>query len=220
MQLHRASGTSDWVTVKPAERNFWQRLAAGSGGVLTPGNAITIAGLLAVAYGIRLIADGSYASGLGWIVGGRLADLLDGLLAENTGTKSPLGEALDATCDKLGTIATLVVLIIQNILPWWLALVLLLPHAVISAVSLAAKFQGRQPHPSRLGKISMALLWSAIVLLVVWQLPRFQHYTFGPDTPGWAVFTAIFINAVAAASAICGFVAMAGYVRAYVRRKA
>lgn len=167
MKLHRAKSRPDWKTVNQRARNFWQQTAASTKGVVTPGNIISVTGFMMVIAGLVAVAAERYWLGFTILALGRLGDVLDGWLAEITGTKSPLGEAVDATLDKAGTFITLVVLFTLQIVPGWILLLLMAPHLIISLITLLALRRGNRPHPSRMGKNSMALAWVALIGFVL-----------------------------------------------------
>ncbi len=201
MNLHRASATPEWATVPATEQNSWQRIAAKTGGVVTPGNILTMAGFgLAIAGLAALLAE-HYWLGLAGLTAGRLLDIADGMAANFTGTKSPLGELLDASVDKLITLLTIIVLGVTGLVFWWVLLLLLLPHFVITIISAQAFVAGQRLHPSRAGKLSMALIWIAIVCLIL----------------AYAVSSSPIIELVSyilgGISVALGFIATLGYVR-------
>jgi cardiolipin synthase len=167
MELHRSSKRPDWAKVAQRRRNWWQQLARRTNGIVTIGNAVTVAGLLIVAVGLWLVLRGNYGYGLALIAVGRFCDLLDGWLANYTGTKSPLGEIVDATADKLETLGAAIVLVVVGLLPWWLAGAVIALQFVIALVSRIAWGRGRTLHPSRLGKLSMAAAWLGLVLFIL-----------------------------------------------------
>ena len=167
MNLHRTSGRPEWQQVTPDKRNTWQRVAARSGGLLAPANIVTLAGFVMVLVALWLIAAEDPLWGLLLLAAGRLLDIVDGLVADATGTKSPMGEILDATADKVGTLLTIAILTFEAILPWWAALLLLIPQLVTTAISLAAKRQRRPLHPSQIGKYSMFVAWLALLGFVL-----------------------------------------------------
>jgi len=133
---------------------------------------------------------------------GRLCDLLDGWLADKTGTKSPLGEKLDAGFDKLITLIALPALVVATVLSWWGAILLALPHVAIAAVSAVMLRKGRAPHPSRAGKLSMAAAWATICLAVL----SAALYPYA-DYVTWLAY------AMGAASIVLGLAAAGGYAR-------
>lgn len=167
MNLHRSSNQPDWEALAPSQYNLWQRLAATTHGFITPGNIITVVGLILVVVGLAGLWRQNYWPGLATIAIGRGFDLLDGLAAEATGTKSPLGETFDATADKLGTFLALLTLPIVGLAPWALIAALAAPHIIISVIAYRAERGGHRLHPSRLGKLSMAAAWISLLALIV-----------------------------------------------------
>ena len=163
MNLHRTSGTPDWATVKAADRNVFQNMAAATGGIVSPANIITVIGLGMVIYGLVSILQQQFWAGLVLLVSGRLLDIVDGLVAEATHTKSPLGELFDAAADKIGTLLTIVVLLFADITHWWVIMALIAPQILITLVILYKKSKGIGVHPTRQGKLSMAAAWAGIV---------------------------------------------------------
>ena len=163
MNLHRTSGTPDWATVKEADRNVFQNMAAATGGIVSPANIITVIGLGMVIYGLVSILQQQFWAGLVLLVSGRLLDIVDGLVAEATHTKSPLGELFDAAADKIGTLLTIVVLLFADITHWWVIMALIAPQILITLVILYKKSKGIGVHPTRQGKLSMAAAWAGIV---------------------------------------------------------
>ncbi|MNH75264.1 CDP-alcohol phosphatidyltransferase [compost metagenome] len=167
MNLHRTSGAPDWVNVKVADRNVFQNVAAATGGILSPANVITVIGLGLVMYGLLVIMQQEFWMGLVFLAVGRLLDIVDGLVAEATYTKSPLGELFDAVADKIGTLFTIAVLLIAGVTHWWVIMMLIVPQIAIALLILYKKSKGISVHPSRQGKLSMAAAWIGIVGLLL-----------------------------------------------------
>lgn len=166
MDLHRATGKPDWETIKPADRSAIQNIAAATRGVITPPNIISIIGLGLVIYGVIALTQQHFWVGIAALVIGRLLDIVDGLVAQATGTKSALGELVDASIDKIGTILTIAVLFVIAPDYWLLITALLLPQVIIPFISLYKKQKKAAIHPTRQGKLSMASLWVAIAGLI------------------------------------------------------
>lgn len=95
---------------------------------------------------------------------GRAADIGDGMAAEATGTKSPIGEAVDVLIDKAETAAALPVLVKAGVLPKPAAGSIFIQNAANAAFSTVAKRRGIELHPSREGKLSTAGQWTSIGL--------------------------------------------------------
>jgi phosphatidylglycerophosphate synthase len=167
MQLHRTSGKPDWKSVAPGRRNRWQRAGSATHSVVTPGNIATAVGFVLVLYGLWQLLHHHYIVGGVALAIGRGLDVVDGWLAESTGTKSPLGELLDASIDKVGTILTIIVFFAAGLAPWWALVALLTPHVIISLITFVLLQKGRRLHPTREGKLSMATAWVSLVGFIV-----------------------------------------------------
>lgn len=167
MNLHRVSGKSDWENVALSDRNLWQKVAAATRGIVSPANIITLVGLGIVIYGLGAIFAQQMLVGLVALVIGRLLDIVDGVVAEATHTKSTVGELFDAAVDKIGTLLTVVVLIVADITYWWVIVALILPQIIIPLVILYKKYKGVRVHPTRQGKLSMAAIWGGIAGLLL-----------------------------------------------------
>jgi phosphatidylglycerophosphate synthase len=164
VQLHRTTGKPDWVAVPPQRRSIWQRLAVRTVGVLTPSNVVTAVGFALVLLGLQAILNQHYLRATILLAVGRFCDILDGWLAEVTGTKSPLGELLDAAVDKILTILTVAVFFAAHIAPVWVLVALVAPHVLIASIMLAWRLRNVAFHPSVYGKLSMAGVWISLVL--------------------------------------------------------
>lgn len=167
VKLHHTTGVPDWLQQKPASRNYWQRLAATTSGVITPANVASFLGLVIVFYGISLLRTHEFALAALVVAVGRGFDVVDGFVAEHTGTKSPLGEAVDAVCDKLGTIAVLTAVGVEHIVPWWVVIVVALHHAVNSIVAYISWRRKLAMRPTLAGKLATALEWLALCAFMV-----------------------------------------------------
>lgn len=167
MNLHRASTKPDWEQVSDTERTSIQRMAAATHGIVTPPNIITAVGLVLVLYGLWHIIHEEGFIGVCIVAFGRLLDVVDGMVAELTKTKSLLGEMSDAVADKIGTLLTVAALFVVDAAPWWAILMLVLPQMIIPLIIAYKKRHGISVHPTRQGKLSMATAWLGIIGLFV-----------------------------------------------------
>jgi len=165
--MHRITSKSDWAEIQPSQYNKAQAIAAATKGILTPGNIVTLVGFLLVIYGLFALMHQEFLLGVIALVVGRLFDILDGVVAEATKTKNTIGEIFDATVDKISTLLTIIVLFIIQITELWVLLLLALPHILISLIIMYKRSKARKVHPTRVGKISMALAWVAIIGLII-----------------------------------------------------
>lgn len=175
MNLHRAT-RSDWSELSPQERNLWQRLAVASSGVVTPANIVTIIGAGLVLYGLLLLYRNHLTVGIILVLLGRLADILDGMVAEATKTKSPLGEALDATIDKILIILSLWVLLDRHLLPAVVIWVMLVHAVYVIAVSYISRQLKTYLHPSLSGKLGAVFQWACVGAYLLVDILK-QHST-------------------------------------------
>ncbi len=163
MKLHRVEGGhSDWQNQTPEKDNLFQSMARSTRGIITPGNIISLSGLILTINGIRDVSKGRTKKGLAKILIGRLFDIADGAAAEATRTKSPIGEKVDSGVDKM--LAFYGVYKLRNKLPDDLLASVFLYNSTSSLINLKAFFEDAEPHSSAEGKITTAMEWGLIVL--------------------------------------------------------
>ena len=159
MDLHRIENNQpDWQNSE--KLNFFQKIAKKSNSIVTPGNLTTSVGLGLVVYGSTKIGS-NLPESVGLVTVGRLADIADGMVANVSGTKSPLGEKLDAVADKIGILAAASGIIYYNTVPLPVTLGIVAQNAFNSVVSIKAKTgdEGVELHSSRSGKLSAVSQW-------------------------------------------------------------
>jgi phosphatidylglycerophosphate synthase len=161
--LHTAR-QADWEKDSKKPKNIWQKVASRSHGLLTPANIASVIGGVLAIYGLWIIMDGDTVRGLVFLTIGRIADIADGVIAEYTRTKSPLGEMIDASIDKLVVAAALIVLGALELVPWVIIVIIALQNVANVLISIIAKLRQKTLHPSRLGKVSAAFSWATIIL--------------------------------------------------------
>jgi cardiolipin synthase len=114
-----------------------QQTEVTSSRVVTLPNLLSVARILGVPLFLWLIivpqADG-WAVALLVVAG--LTDYLDGYLARKWNQITRVGQLLDPIADRLYILATLIGLLVRDIIPWWLV-VLLVSRDVIMAIALA-----------------------------------------------------------------------------------
>ena len=207
MDLHRTGKQGEWVDIDPSEQNRWQKLAEQTNGVITPGNAVSVVGALAVGAGLLDISQGRTTSGIVKIGLGRVGDIMDGKVAAKTGTKSPIGEGVDAVIDKTELGAALPVLLSKKIISgtaFGSVLGLNLANAGVSAV---AKHRKAEVHPSKAGKLATFGQWLAIGFYMLSAVSK-KHQA---ETMAKGFETAGNISLVVATG--LGIVALVGYTK-------
>jgi cardiolipin synthase len=95
-------------------------------------------------------------------------DWLDGVLARRLGQYSRLGELLDPAADRLYILAALIGLVLRNIIPWWLASLLIGRDLVLALTLPVLRRHGYGPPKVHyLGKAAtFALLYAFPFLLL------------------------------------------------------
>ncbi|MDQ5885775.1 MAG: archaetidylinositol phosphate synthase [Patescibacteria group bacterium] len=162
MELHRASKIPDWAKVPSDKRNIFQIVAEKTRGIVTPGNAVSVAGLVLTHNGLVDIKRGRTILGTSKVVVGRAMDIADGYVADKTGTKSSIGEKFDATIDKLLMADALLALHQKEIVPTMPALLIGAQNIVNTVATGIATVRNNEIHSSREGKITTVMQWAAI----------------------------------------------------------
>lgn len=190
VKLHQAHSTPDWLQVDATHRTKWQRLAAQTHGIITPGNAVSFIGVVLVLVGLGYIVDRQPYVGLVLVGIGRLADIFDGMVAERTGTKSQLGEAVDAASDKVGLFMTLLVFVLQHLAPLALIIFIGVQAICMAGIGIVARIRHIDLHPLREGKLATVAFWLALFLFVITTLLNrhaAHHIALGVQGFGYAV---------------------------------
>jgi CDP-diacylglycerol---glycerol-3-phosphate 3-phosphatidyltransferase len=91
-------------------------------------------------------------------------DWFDGRIARRTGRSSPLGSLLDPVADKLLVMATLIVLLGQDVFPAWMVAAIVARELLISGLRQAAVERGVVIAARDLGKLKT---WSQAVAAAV-----------------------------------------------------
>lgn len=161
---------ADWDAVPPAKRNRWQRMAASTHGIITPGNIVSLVGIAIALYGFVLLYRGELLAGFIAVSLGRICDVLDGYAAHYTGTKSSLGELIDAGLDKIVMLIAFIVFAATGLVPFWLLLSLGIQQLIAAMIGGYSRLKHLGLHPSRLGKYVAIGQWAAILLYVLFEV--------------------------------------------------
>jgi cardiolipin synthase len=140
--------------------------------VFTLPNALSLLRLLGVPLFVWLMLGPEQdLLALGVLVLSGFSDWLDGKLARAWGQVSRIGQLLDPIADRLYIVATLVTFAIRDIIPWWLAAVLLARDAVLALTLPVLRHYGYGPLPVHfLGKAATFNLLSAFPLVLLSQV--------------------------------------------------
>ena len=141
----------------------------GADRVLTVPNAISVARLLGVPLFLYLLLGphDDFAALIVLILAG-VSDWADGVLARKLNQYSRLGELLDPAADRLYIVATLVGLVLRDIIPWWLAAIIVGRDLVLTVALGVLRRYGYGPLPVHyLGKAATFNLLYAFPFLLL-----------------------------------------------------
>jgi phosphatidylglycerophosphate synthase len=165
LQMHFAGIDPDWKKISQKKWNPWQRVAAATFGIITPGNFMSLLGAIIVVFGLYKLSSGnSPVLAIGMVAFGRAFDLIDGYVADVTGTKSLVGEAVDATLDKLLLFGTLFVVIYEEYVPIWVIAILFAQAIINAGAGLIARALSKVYHPVTQGKWATFAAWTTLLL--------------------------------------------------------
>ena len=143
--------------------------AEGAGRILTVPNAISVARLVGVPVFLYLLLGphDDLAALIVLILAGA-SDWADGVLARKLNQYSRLGELLDPAADRLYIVATLVGLVLRDIIPWWLGAIIVGRDLVLTVALGVLRRYGYGPLPVHyLGKAATFNLLYAFPFLLL-----------------------------------------------------
>jgi cardiolipin synthase len=134
-------------------------------------NAVTLARLLLMPVCAYLLASGQYGWGIALTAVVGSTDWVDGWLARRTGQVSRLGQLLDPLADRLLIASVAIALVVQGIVPWQAAVLLVARDLVLLCGWPLLKRRGIEPpEVISLGATGLAVADAARVigLLLLW----------------------------------------------------
>ncbi|MQY09037.1 CDP-alcohol phosphatidyltransferase family protein [Actinomadura macrotermitis] len=163
---------------------------AASGRVWTVPNALSFARLLGVPLFLWLVLAEADWWALGLLVLAGLSDWLDGKLARALNQTSRLGMVLDPAADRLYILATLVGLMVRDIIPVWLVVLLVAREFAIVPIAPIMRrlgYQGTLP-VHFVGKAATMCLLYAFPLLLLGDHPGAVAATAKVVGWSWAIW--------------------------------
>lgn len=131
-------------------------------------NALTVLRILLIAPLAWLLAHGRYAPALGMLVFAAITDAADGFIAKRFNWTSDLGKVLDPLADKLLLVTLFITLSIADIVPVWLAAIVVLRDITIASGAIAYRWLLGPIHgrPLRLSKFNTGFQLLYLVTIV------------------------------------------------------
>ncbi len=134
--------------------------------MFTVPNLITAARILLIPLVAFLLLDHDYRLAFAVFLAAALGDWLDGFLARRLRQMSQLGTVLDPIADKMTMMIVAILLAAQELLPVWLAVVIVMRDAIIVAGAIAYRFVVGHIElaPTRLSKANTFLEFGVLAL--------------------------------------------------------
>jgi cardiolipin synthase len=139
-----------------------------SSAIVTAPNAVTLVRLLLVPVCAYLLASGEFGWGLVLTALVGSTDWVDGWLARRTGQVSRVGQLFDPLADRLLIVAVAIALVVQEVVPWQAAVLLVLRDLVLLCGWPLLKRRGIEPpEVIVLGKAATLVLLIALPVLTL-----------------------------------------------------
>ena len=149
-------------------------------------NVLTMLRLALVPAFLGFIVVGDYVAALIVLVVASLTDALDGYLARRLGQVTRLGQLLDPAADRLYIFAALVGLAANELVPWWIVLVIVARDVFLLVLGVVLANHGYGPLPvHQLGKVAtFALFFGLPVIMLGLAFPAVEAVS---EPIGWAI---------------------------------
>ena len=133
-----------------------------------------------------LIVVSDYVAALIVLVVASFTDLLDGYLARRLRQVTRLGQLLDPAADRLYIFAALVGLAANDLVPWWIVVVIVARDVFLLVLGVVLANHGYGPLPvHQLGKVAtFALFFGVPVIMLGLAFPAVQPIS---EPVGWAI---------------------------------
>ena len=110
--------------------------------VWTLANAISVIRLMAIPVFLWLVIEDRLLPAFVLLVVAVLTDFVDGMIARRMNEITQLGQFLDPFADRLFIAATVIALAIQDVVPWWFVIAVMLRDALLGAGGLVMSRYG------------------------------------------------------------------------------
>ena len=136
--------------------------------IWTVPNVLSMLRLLLVPVFLILVVAGEYVPALVVLVTASLTDLLDGYLARRFNQVTRLGQLLDPAADRLYIFAALIGLAANQLVPWWIVIVIVARDALIVVLGIVLANHDYGPLPvHQLGKAATFALFTGLPVIML-----------------------------------------------------
>jgi cardiolipin synthase (CMP-forming) len=136
--------------------------------IVTLANAVSVVRLLAIPVFLWLVIDDRLLVAFILLVAAVLTDFVDGMIARRMNEITKLGQFLDPFADRLFIAATVIALAIQDVVPWWFVVAVMLRDALLGIGGLVMSRHGAGTLPVKWwGKVAtFAMLFGLPLFLL------------------------------------------------------
>ena len=128
---------------------------AVSSRIFTLANVVSVVRLMAIPVFLVLVVQDRLITAFVLLVVAVLTDFVDGMIARSMNQITKLGQFLDPFADRLFIAATAIALAIQNVVPWWFVVAVMLRDALLGIGGLVMTRYGHGTLPVKWwGKVS------------------------------------------------------------------
>ena len=110
--------------------------------IVTLANAVSVVRLLAIPVFLWLVINDRLLVAFILLVAAVLTDFVDGMIARRMNEITKLGQFLDPFSDRLFIAATVIALAIQDVVPWWFVVAVMLRDALLGIGGLVMSRHG------------------------------------------------------------------------------
>jgi cardiolipin synthase len=115
--------------------------------VFTVANAVSVIRLMAIPVFLWLVIEDRLLIAFVLLVAAVLTDFVDGMIARRMNEITKLGQFLDPFADRLFIAATVIALAIQDVVPWWFVIAVMLRDALLGVGGLVMARYGAATLP-------------------------------------------------------------------------
>lgn len=123
--------------------------------IFTLANAVSVVRLMAIPVFLWLVVENKLLTAFVLLLVAVMTDFVDGLIARKMNEITRLGQFLDPFADRLFIAATVVALAIQDIVPWWFVVTVMLRDALLGLGGIVMSRHGASTLPvKKWGKVA------------------------------------------------------------------
>jgi cardiolipin synthase len=115
--------------------------------IYTLANLVSVIRLMAIPVFLYLVVQDQLLPAFILLVAAVLTDFVDGMIARSMNEITKLGQFLDPFADRLFIAATVIALAIQDVVPWWLVVAVMLRDALLGIGGLVMSRYGHATLP-------------------------------------------------------------------------